>query len=209
MLLDAGERLRPEVVHHELADRAVGRALPRAGAPFAPRRADAADEDQRGVGGRARRRPPFRRPGCRGSGCLLGDGVADPLHVMVEACPAPRLLRRAHSDRAAFIRANTLLKPVPFVPELQLHLADEAMALWELTEADLGRLDLPPPFWAFAWAGGQALARFVLDAPALGRRPPRPGFRSRIGPLRPGRGKAGARSSRRPTSTVTPPRPSD
>jgi predicted nicotinamide N-methyase len=52
---------------------------------------------------------------------------------------------------------------VPFVPEIRLHLADEAMALWAMTEADLGRLNLPPPFWAFAWAGGQALARFVLD----------------------------------------------
>jgi predicted nicotinamide N-methyase len=54
---------------------------------------------------------------------------------------------------------------VPFVPELRLHLADEAMALWEMTEADLGRLNLPPPFWAFAWAGGQALARFIFDEP--------------------------------------------
>lgn len=69
----------------------------------------------------------------------------------------------ADPDHAGFIRANTRLQPVPFVPELRLHLADEAMALWELTEADLGRLNLPPPFWAFAWAGGQALARFVLD----------------------------------------------
>ena len=54
---------------------------------------------------------------------------------------------------------------MPFVPELHLYLADEAMALWEMTEADLGRLNLPPPFWAFAWAGGQALARFILDNP--------------------------------------------
>lgn len=55
---------------------------------------------------------------------------------------------------------------MPFVPEIRLHLADEAMALWEMTEADLGRLNLPPPFWAFAWAGGQALARFILDTPS-------------------------------------------
>ena len=54
---------------------------------------------------------------------------------------------------------------MPFVPEIRLYLADEAMALWEMTEADLGRLNLPPPFWAFAWAGGQALARFILDEP--------------------------------------------
>ncbi len=77
-----------------------------------------------------------------------------------------------HDRRATFIRANTLLKLVPFVPEIQLHLAVEAMELWAMTEADLGRLGLPPPFWAFAWAGGQALARFVLDHPhfVAGRR---------------------------------------
>jgi predicted nicotinamide N-methyase len=56
---------------------------------------------------------------------------------------------------------------VPFVPELTLHLADEATALWEKTEAALGAINLPPPFWAFAWAGGQALARHVLDHPRL------------------------------------------
>lgn len=69
-------------------------------------------------------------------------------------------------DHAAFIRANTRLLAVPFVPEIRLYLADEAMALWAMTEADLGTLNLPPPFWAFAWAGGQALARFILDTPS-------------------------------------------
>ncbi len=49
------------------------------------------------------------------------------------------------------------------VPEIKLHLADDAIALWRLTEAELGELALPPPFWAFAWAGGQALARYLLD----------------------------------------------
>ena len=66
-------------------------------------------------------------------------------------------------DRAAFIRANTRLLPVPQVPEIRLHLADDATELWAKTEADLGQLNLPPPFWAFAWAGGQALGRYVLD----------------------------------------------
>jgi predicted nicotinamide N-methyase len=58
------------------------------------------------------------------------------------------------------------------VPEVRLHLADEAISLWERTEAELGCTGLPPPFWAFAWAGGQALARYVLDHPDLveGRR---------------------------------------
>lgn len=71
----------------------------------------------------------------------------------------------AVADRAAFVRANTRLLSPPLCPELRLHLADDAVALWELTEKELGALGLPPPFWAFAWAGGQALARYVLDHP--------------------------------------------
>lgn len=66
---------------------------------------------------------------------------------------------------ADFVRANTRLAPVPFVPELVLHQADEPISLWVETEA--GGREQPPPFWAFAWAGGQALARHVLDAPGL------------------------------------------
>ena len=68
-------------------------------------------------------------------------------------------------DPAAFIRANTRLLPVPHAPEIALHVADEATALWEKTEDELQAIGLPPPFWAFAWAGGQALARYVLDHP--------------------------------------------
>src|ERR1044072_4607287 len=67
------------------------------------------------------------------------------------------------ADRKAFIRANTRLKPVPHVPEIVLHVADESVPMWRKTEEDLGALGLPPPYWAFAWAGGQALARHVLD----------------------------------------------
>lgn len=66
-------------------------------------------------------------------------------------------------DRSVFIRAHTRLQPVPHAPEISLYLADEATALWEKTEDELGEIGLPPPFWAFAWAGGQALARYVLD----------------------------------------------
>ncbi len=69
------------------------------------------------------------------------------------------------SDKLAFIRANTRLQEPPHVPEISLHLADEAMDLWKLTEEQLDTLGLPLPFWAFAWAGGQALARWVLDHP--------------------------------------------
>jgi predicted nicotinamide N-methyase len=71
------------------------------------------------------------------------------------------------SDRKAFIRANTRLKPVPHVPEIVLHVADEAVPIWEKTEEELERIGLPPPYWAFAWAGGQALARHVLDNPHI------------------------------------------
>ncbi|KXK58424.1 nicotinamide N-methyase [Micromonospora rosaria] len=72
---------------------------------------------------------------------------------------------------ATFVRLHARLAPVPFVPEVRLHQADEPIGLWELTEGEF-RSDQPPPFWAFAWAGGQALARYVLDEPAVvaGRR---------------------------------------
>nr|WP_206696116.1 methyltransferase [Agrobacterium leguminum] len=53
----------------------------------------------------------------------------------------------------------------PHVPELRLHLATEAHELWLKTEEELEAIGLPPPFWAFAWAGGQGLARYVLDHP--------------------------------------------
>jgi predicted nicotinamide N-methyase len=68
-------------------------------------------------------------------------------------------------DRKAFIRANTRIKPVPHVPEISLHVADEAVPIWQKTEEELDAMGLPPPYWAFAWAGGQALARYVLDNP--------------------------------------------
>ena len=67
----------------------------------------------------------------------------------------------------AFILANTALMAPPHVPEIVLHLADEAHDLWSRTEEELEAIGLPPPFWAFAWAGGQGLARHVLDNPSL------------------------------------------
>jgi predicted nicotinamide N-methyase len=68
-------------------------------------------------------------------------------------------------DRIGFIRAHTRLLPVPHAPEISLHVAEEATELWQKTEEELATIGLPPPFWAFAWAGGQALARYVLDHP--------------------------------------------
>ncbi|WP_158817048.1 methyltransferase [Methylocapsa sp. S129] len=75
-------------------------------------------------------------------------------------------------DRPAFILAHTRLLAPPLAPEIQLQLADEATELWQKTEDELGEIGLPPPFWAFAWAGGQGLARHILDHPDLvaGRR---------------------------------------
>ena len=70
-------------------------------------------------------------------------------------------------DHASFIRANTSVLAPPLVPEVKLHLAHEAVPLWQKTEEELGEMGLPPPFWAFAWAGGQALARYVLDHPEI------------------------------------------
>ena len=69
------------------------------------------------------------------------------------------------TDHTAFIRDNTRLQSPPHTPELVLHLADEVTPLWRLTEEALGEIGLPPPFWAFAWAGGQAIARYILDHP--------------------------------------------
>ena len=71
------------------------------------------------------------------------------------------------ADRKAFIRANTRLKPVPHVPEISLYVADESVPMWQKTEEELGAIGLPPPYWAFAWAGGQALARHLLDHPDI------------------------------------------
>lgn len=68
-------------------------------------------------------------------------------------------------DPTEFIRQNTAIAAPPLVPEIRLHLATEVTPIWQATEESLERNGLPPPFWAFAWAGGQALARYLLDHP--------------------------------------------
>jgi predicted nicotinamide N-methyase len=75
-------------------------------------------------------------------------------------------MRLTPANAPEFIAANTRLQTVPHAPEISLWLADEITPLWRLTEEELGAMGLPPPFWAFAWAGGQALARWLLDHPA-------------------------------------------
>ncbi len=74
-------------------------------------------------------------------------------------------MSEAESVRRAFILDNTRLLAPPLVPELKLWLADDPVLIWKNTGEMRGDLTLPPPFWAFAWAGGQALARYVLDHP--------------------------------------------
>jgi predicted nicotinamide N-methyase len=79
----------------------------------------------------------------------------------LRAQPEPSLLK--------IIRASTRLSSVPLVPEVRIHQASEPISLWEDTERATGRSGLDPPFWAFAWAGGRALARYLLDHPAVVR----------------------------------------
>lgn len=76
------------------------------------------------------------------------------------------------TNAAAFIRANTVLTTARYVPEVRLHLATEITPIWQASETWLAERNIEPPFWAFAWPGGLALARHVLDNPALvaGRR---------------------------------------
>jgi len=70
-------------------------------------------------------------------------------------------------DPTLFVQRNTAIARPPLVPEIRLHLATEITPIWQATEETLARGAVPPPFWAFAWAGGQALARYLLDHPEL------------------------------------------
>jgi predicted nicotinamide N-methyase len=70
---------------------------------------------------------------------------------------------------AEFVLAHTSVRRPPYVPEVRLHLADDSIELWEQTQVAVDQGQLPPPFWAFVWAGGQALARHLLDDPHVAR----------------------------------------
>jgi predicted nicotinamide N-methyase len=70
-------------------------------------------------------------------------------------------------DPAVFVQCNTVIAAPPLLPEIRLHLATEVAPLWQATEERLAQSGLPPPFWAFPWAGGQALARYLLDNPEI------------------------------------------
>lgn len=79
---------------------------------------------------------------------------------------------RVGTDPAGFIRAMTELSAAPLCPEIRLHLASEITPIWQASEEFLERAGIAPPYWAFAWPGSVALARFLLDEPArvVGRR---------------------------------------
>nr|HPG88247.1 50S ribosomal protein L11 methyltransferase [Hyphomicrobium sp.] len=70
-------------------------------------------------------------------------------------------------ERETFIRNNARLIAPPLVPEITLYLAEESVPIWQKSEDELGEINVPPPYWAFAWAGGQALARYLLDNPQV------------------------------------------
>lgn len=68
-------------------------------------------------------------------------------------------------DPTLFIQRNTAITAPPLMPEIRLYLATQMTPIWHATEETLARGAVPPPYWAFAWAGGQALARYLLDHP--------------------------------------------
>jgi len=85
----------------------------------------------------------------------------------MSAAPLSGVDPRSLQSDEAFIHANTRPMAPPLVPEIVLLLAEESLPIWQRTEEELGEMNVPPPYWAFAWAGGQALARLILDRPEL------------------------------------------
>jgi len=83
----------------------------------------------------------------------------------VKNSPIMARIPREPEDLIAFVRTQTSIEIAPLCPELRLHLATEYTPIWEATEKTLEERGLAPPFWAFAWAGGQAVARLLLDRP--------------------------------------------
>lgn len=81
--------------------------------------------------------------------------------------PASKRAPLTPEAMATFVRDNARLIAPPLVPEIKLYLAEESVPIWQKSEEELGEMNLPPPFWAFAWAGGQALARYLLDNPEV------------------------------------------
>ncbi|MEN0652832.1 MULTISPECIES: class I SAM-dependent methyltransferase [Hyphobacterium] len=105
------------------------------------------------------------------------------------------ILKHGETPAAFIARVTGILSP-PLLPELRFHLAEETVALWNQTEEALQEQGLPPPFWAFAWAGGQALGRYCFDRPEIvaGKR---------VLDFAAGGGMAGIAAARAGASTVT------
>ncbi len=94
--------------------------------------------------------------------CRMGGFKAEHDGRSPSRCERSCFRRGFHSRQHALARSAAR-------PEIKLHLAEESLPIWQKTEEELGEINVPPPFWAFAWAGGQALARYLLDAPELMR----------------------------------------
>ena len=119
-------------------------------------------------------------------------------------------MARLPADPEGFIRANTALEAPAMVPEFKLWLASEYVPIWQATEAWLEEQNVDPPYWAFCWPGGQAIARYLLDNPDLGRRQARDRFCRRLrrvfhGGGAGGRGIGGGQRHRRPLAGRRPP----
>jgi predicted nicotinamide N-methyase len=78
-------------------------------------------------------------------------------------------MARLPADPEGFIRANLALERPAMVPEFRLWLATEYVPIWQATEAWMEQQNIDPPYWAFCWPGGQAIARYLLDNPATVR----------------------------------------
>ena len=156
-------RLRPRHRHHRRAGLPDARARRGRGARRPARRCRRARRGLRPTGrGRPTSSPGWARR--RAPASSTGSPSADVMETVKRALP--RLPRADDRRSGAFIRAETrACCPCRTRPRSASIVADEATALWQKTEEELGAIGLPPPFWAFAWAGGQALARYVLDHP--------------------------------------------
>ncbi|MGH8890924.1 MAG: class I SAM-dependent methyltransferase [Acidothermaceae bacterium] len=96
--------------------------------------------------------------------CISGvlAGIAALARLTLRPMPDP--------ERYIAVVASTELRPVPFVPEISLHIAENAYDVWEITNSGASDdTQTPVPYWSFPWAGGQALARYILDNPELVR----------------------------------------
>lgn len=114
-----------------------------------------------------------RGPGRSKDSERRGAAILDGTYRQVPAVGPSRPDSQDHDERSAWarratvakIRTSTQLGPVPLVPGIRLHQASDPISLWQRTELTSGLTGLDPPFWAFAWAGGLALARYLLDHP--------------------------------------------